>query len=101
MSIKKVIGSFAAYNLSANQQFVKWLSNHSEVQLPYRVLKTLNHIWAIEEIWCADLFKNQDFVDRYGVENLEPQEVFEELFTRSEIITKKVSELTEEELSDV
>lgn len=57
MSIKKLISSYAAYNLSANQQFVKWLNNQSEEQLQKDVqssfngiLQTLNHIWAIEEM---------------------------------------------------
>lgn len=107
MSIKKLISSNAAYNLSANQQFVKWLSNQSEEQLQKDVpssfngvLQTLNHIWAIEEMWCADLFKNTDAINRYGVKDLKPKEVFEGLLNRSSIIADKVSQLTEEELSE-
>lgn len=107
MSIKKLISSNAAYNLSANQQFVKWLSNQSEEQLQKDVpssfngvLQTLNHIWAIEEMWCADLFKNTDAVNRYGVQDLKPKEVFEGLLNRSSIIADKVGQLTEKELSE-
>jgi uncharacterized damage-inducible protein DinB len=57
MSIKKIISSYAAYSLSANQQFVKWLNNQSEAQLQKdvpssfnSVLQTLNHIWAIKQV---------------------------------------------------
>jgi len=107
MSIKKLISSYAAYNLSANQQFVKWLNNQSEEQLQKDVqssfngiLQTLIHIWAIEEMWCTDLFKNTDAVNRYGIKDLKPKEVFEGLLNRSSIIAEKVNQLTEEELSE-
>ncbi|MBK7440435.1 MAG: DinB family protein [Bacteroidetes bacterium] len=107
MSIKKLISSYAAYNLSANQQFVKWLNNQSEEQLQKDVqssfngiLQTLNHIWAIEEMWCTNLFKNTDAVNRYDIKDLKPKEVFEGLLNRSSIIAEKVNQLTEEELSE-
>ncbi len=107
MSIKELIISYSAFNLSANQQFVKWLSNQSEEQLQKDVpssfngvLQTLNHIWAIEEMWCADLFKNEDAVNRYGVQNLQPKEVFDGLLNRSTIIAGKVSQLSDEELAE-
>ncbi len=107
MSIKKLISSYAAYNLSANQQFVNWLSKQSEEQLQKDVpssfngvLQTLNHIWAIEEMWCADLFKNTDAVNRYGLQDLNPKEVFEGLTNRSSIIAEQVSQLTDKELSE-
>jgi uncharacterized damage-inducible protein DinB len=106
MSIKELMSSYSAYNLNANQQFVKWLSNQPEEQLQKDVpssfngaLQTLNHIWAIEEMWCADLFKNEDAVNRYGVQNLQAKEVFDGLLNRSAIIAEKVSQLTDEELS--
>jgi uncharacterized damage-inducible protein DinB len=105
--MKKLMTSYAAHNLNANQQFVKWLSKQSEEQLQQDVpssfngvLKTLNHIWAIEEMWCADLFKNTDAVNRYGVQNLNTKEVFEGLLNRSAIIAEKVSQLTNEALSE-
>ncbi|MBK7443263.1 MAG: DinB family protein [Bacteroidetes bacterium] len=101
------MSSYAAYNLSANQQFVKWLNNQSEEQLQKDVqssfngiLQTLNHIWAIEEMWCTNLFKNTDAVNRYGIKDLKPKEVFEGLLNRSSIIAEKVNQLTEEELSE-
>ncbi|WP_430402833.1 DinB family protein [Fluviicola sp.] len=107
MSIKKLMTSYAAYNLSANQQFVNWLQGQLEESLQKEVhssfkgiLQTLNHIWAIEEMWCADLFKNDDAVNRYGVEDLKPQEVFDGLLKRSAIISENVSQLTDEALAE-
>lgn len=104
MSIKKLMTSYAAYNLKANQQFVDWLNNQLETPLQQDVpssfngvLKTLNHIWAIDEMWCAYLFKNDDAVNRYGVENLQPKEVFKGLLKRSAIIAEKVGQLTDEQ----
>ncbi len=107
MTIKKLISNYAAYNLSANQQFVNWLINQPEELLQKNVpssfngvLQTINHIWAIEEMWCFDLFKNADAVNRYGIQDLKPKEVFEGLLGRSSMIAEKVSQLTEEELSE-
>lgn len=106
MSIKKLMTSYAAYNLSANKQFVTWLSKQVEEELQKNIpssfngiLQSLNHIWAIEEMWCADLFKTKDAVNRYGVESLNSKEIFDGLLKRSEIIAEKVSQLSEEELS--
>lgn len=107
MSLKKLMTSYAAYNLNANQQFANWLSKQSEKQLHQDVpssfngvLKTLNHIWAIEEMWCADLFKNDDMVNRYGVQDLQPKEVFDGLLKISAIIAEKVAQLTDEKLAE-
>ncbi|PWK17317.1 putative damage-inducible protein DinB [Arcicella aurantiaca] len=107
MSVKKIITSYATYNLSANKQFVNWLSKQSEEQLLQEVpssfkgiLQTLNHIWAIEEMWCADLFKNDDAVNRYGVQDLNSKEVFEGLLNRSSIIAEKVNLLTDNTLAE-
>ena len=107
MRVKELIISYSAYNLSANQQLVTWLGTQPEEQLQKEVaasfkgvLQTLNHIWAIEEMWCATLFKNQDAVNRYGVQELNPREVFDGLLHRSAAITEKVSQLSEEALSE-
>ena len=107
MSIKNVISSYAAYNLNANQQFVNWLRDQSGEQLHKDVsssfngvIETLNHFWAIEEMWCADLFKNEDAVNRYGIQNIQPIEVFDGLLKRSSIIVEKISELSEQKLSE-
>lgn len=108
MSTKQLITGYAAYNLNANQQFVTWLQKQSNDQLLKEVpssfkgiLQTLNHIWAIEEMWCADLFKNKDAVNRYGMEDLNPQEVFDGLLKRSSVIAEKTGLLTEEQLNEI
>lgn len=105
MSVKKLITSYSAFNLSANQQFVNWLKSKPEEQFQKEVsssfngvLKTLNHIWAIEKMWCTDLFKNEDAVNRYGMQDLKPQEVFDGLLHRSAIIAEKVSLLSDQAL---
>lgn len=106
MSVKKLISSYAAFNLNANQQFINWLKKQPEQLLQNEVpssfkgiLQTLNHIWAIEEVWCADLFKNTDFVNRYGVPVTSAQEVFDGLLNRSTNISAFVNQLSEEELN--
>jgi uncharacterized damage-inducible protein DinB len=108
MSTKQLISGYADYNLNANQQFVTWLQKQSDEQLLKEkkssfksILQTLNHIWAIEEMWCADLFKNNDAVNRYGVADLNPQEVFDGLLNRSAVIAEKAGQLTEEQLNEI
>lgn len=105
MSIQKLMMSYANFNLDANKQIVNWLKSQSEAKLLQEIpssfngiLQTLNHIWAIEEIWCKDLFKNEDFVYRYGAENLESGEIFNGLISRSTFIAEKVSQLSEQDL---
>jgi len=105
MNLKKMITDYSAYNLSANRQLVNWLSNQPEAELQKEVpssfkgvLPTLNHIWAIEEMWCAHLFKNQDAVNRYGMRDLNSQEVCEGLLHRSAVIAEKVNQLSDEAL---
>ena len=107
MSVKNLISSYAAFNQNANQQFVNWLKEQNEDQLQKDVpssfngvLQTLNHIWAIEEMWCADLFKNEDAVNRYGVQKLKANEVFDGLLHRSATIAEKVNQLSDEALSE-
>ena len=99
--------SYTAYNLNANQQLVNWLSKQPEEQLQQTVpssfngvLSTLNHIWAIEEMWCAGLFKNTDVVNRYGVQDLNAKEVFDGLLNRSAMIAEKVSHLTDDAFTE-
>ena len=106
MGIKKLISSYAAFNENANQQIVNWLKNQKEEQLKRDipssfndVLQTLNHIWAIEEVWSNDLFKSSDFVNRYSAQDLKPQEIFEGLLNRSIKISAFVSQLSEEDLN--
>lgn len=106
MSVKNLISSYAAFNLNANQQFLNWLKNQKEEQLQKEVpssfngiLQTLNHIWAIEEVWSADLFKNNDFVNRYGVPVTSSNEVFDGLLNRSTKISEFVNQLSEEDLN--
>lgn len=108
MSAKQLISGYAAYNLNANQQFVTWLQKQLNDQLLKEVpssfkgiLQTLNHIWAIEEMWCANLFKNEDAVNRYGVVDVNAQEVFDGLLKRSSVIAEKVAQLTDEQLNEV
>jgi uncharacterized damage-inducible protein DinB len=106
--MKQLMTNYAAYNLNANQQFVNWLKKQSNEQLLKEmpssfkgIIQTLNHVWAIEEMWCADLFKNKDAVNRYGAQDLKPQQIFDGLLKRSSVIAEKVSQLTEEQLKEV
>lgn len=95
------------YNLWANQQFINWLSQKPEAQLHTKVassfsgiLKTLNHIWAIEEYWFSIITKTPDFVNRYFVEELIPDEIFKGLSNRSQALVSAVENMSEEQINE-
>lgn len=105
MSLQKLISNYADYNLSANQQFINWLSQKSEEKLSQEspssfssILKTLNHIWGMEEYWYSIITGNSDFVNRYGIEELNKEEIFEGLLKISINLAKAIKEFSENEL---
>lgn len=106
MNLKELATQHAAFNLWANEQFVTWLSKKSEEQLHKEVpssyssiLKTLNHIWGMEEYWYSVIFQNPDFIHRYGVEDLHVNEIFQGLLRRSKAWTDDTL-FSEKELSE-
>lgn len=105
MNLQNLVTNYADYNLSTNQQFVNWLSQKSDEQLNKEapssfssILKTLNHIWGMEEYWYSIICQESDFINRYGVEDLKTDEVFQGLINRSKMLANKIKLLTEDEL---
>ncbi len=105
MSVQKLASNYAAYNLWANRQFVKWLSAkpgellHKELPSSFSsIIKTLNHIWATEEYWYSVIAETPDFEKRYDAENLVTDEVFKGLLNRSELLKKHIDSLSDAEL---
>lgn len=97
--------NYADYNLWANKQLVSWLSQKTDEQLNHEVpssfsslLKTLNHIWAIEEYWYSLITRTTEFENRYGVQDLKKEEVFQGLVNRSGMLAETVKSFTESEL---
>ncbi|HTN45456.1 MAG TPA: DinB family protein [Flavipsychrobacter sp.] len=107
MNLKQLATHHASFNLWANEQFVTWLSKKSEEQLRKEVpssfssiLKTLNHIWGMEEYWHAVIFQKPDFIHRNGVENLHADDVFQGLLRCSKAWTDDASLFSDNGLSD-
>jgi len=107
MNLQTSITNLANYNLWVNQQYVNWLSAKTEEQLNHEVpssfsslLKTLNHIWAIEAYWFSLITQQADVEDRYGVEDLKAAEVFEGLINRSTQLADAIKSLTEADLQE-
>lgn len=105
MSLQKLIANYADYNVWANQQSVNWLSTkpiellNQEVPSSYStILKTLNHIWAVEEYWFAIITQKTDFENRYFVENLDKDEIFKGLISRSTLLADEIKLFSEVEL---
>jgi len=107
MNIQTLITNYADYSLWANQQYVNWLSAQPLEQLNQEVpssfssiLKTLNHIWAIEEYWYSVIAQKPGFENRYGIEDLNADEVFKGLINRSTALANKIKSFTEAQLTE-
>lgn len=107
MNLQNLITNYADYNLWANQQVIDWLSKKPVEQLNQEVpssyssiLKTLNHIWAIEEYWYAIITKKAEFENRYGATDLKADEIFEGLINRSTLLAQDIKLFTVTELAE-
>ncbi|MBE7177025.1 MAG: DinB family protein [Mucilaginibacter polytrichastri] len=107
MNTKQLMTTLTAYNARANEQLVNWLSDkplealNQEIASSFNsLLKTLNHIWAIDEFWFATLTQQFPFANRYGLEELDRDEVFSGLLMRSKALAEAVQNMTEEQLSE-
>lgn len=105
MDLQNLVTNYAGYNLSVNQQFVDWLSNKTTEQLNQEspssfssILKTLNHIWGMEEYWYSIICQQTDFINRYGIEDLNADEVFQGLINRSQVLANEIKSFSRNDL---
>lgn len=106
MTLASLISNYADYNAWANQTLVAWLSaKPAEVlSAPTQssfpsLVKTLNHILAVEEFWLSVIEEAPTASSRYGMTEFDPKEVMESLLAHSERFSAYVKGLSEEELS--
>lgn len=99
--------NYASYNVWANQQHINWLSTKTDEQLHHEIpssyssiIKTLNHIWGVEEYWFSIIAKTPEFTQRFGIQELHADEVFKGLLKRSELLLSKIQSLSEEDLNE-
>ncbi len=105
MSIHTLSSDFANYNQWANQTLIAFLGTKptelmgKEIPSSYAsILKTLNHIWSVEAYWYAQIAEVNEFEQRWEVQNLVAEEIFEGLLNRSRILAEKIASYTEAEL---
>lgn len=105
MSLQKLMTNYADYNLWANQQFISWLSAKSieelntEVPSSYSsILKSLHHIWAVEEYWYSIIFQKDDFINLYTSQELIKDDIFEGLIQRSKTLADEIRLLSDNQL---
>lgn len=105
MSLQKLMTNYADYNLWANQQFITWLSAKSieelntEVPSSYSsILKSLHHIWAVEEYWYSIIFQKDDFINLYTSQELIKDDICEGLIQRSKTLVDEIRLLSENQL---
>ncbi len=101
------MNDYADYNLWANQQLISWLSGKPSEELCREVpssfpgiLKTLNHIWAIEEYWFSILTGATAFENRYAVTDLKADEIFQGLLNRCRLLAEVITSFTGQQLSE-
>jgi uncharacterized damage-inducible protein DinB len=107
MNLSRLMVNYADYNVWANQQFVQWLTPKSAEELNHEVpssfssvLKTLNHIWAIEAYWYSIITGQADVENRYGATDLQAAAVFEGLVNRSIRLAEAIQAFSESELTE-
>jgi uncharacterized damage-inducible protein DinB len=107
MNLKEQLSSYAHYNAWANQKLLTWLSDQSidllgkEHPSSYSsILKTLNHIWGTEAYWFGNITEDNTMESRYGVQELDKQEIFDGLIKRSKLIAEKITTYSEHDLCE-
>jgi uncharacterized damage-inducible protein DinB len=102
MNLQKLMSNYAAYNLWANQTLVNWLKTKPvellDKEIPSSfpsVLKTLNHIWAVEEFWHAVVTVNKPTSSRYMAQNMDTDEILNGLPQQSQTLADYVKTLSE------
>lgn len=105
MNLQHLMTNYTAYNAWANETMVNWLKTkpqevfESEVPSSFSsILKTLNHIWAVEEFWHSVLEQEPLKSGRYGDTNLQVDAVTEGILAESQSLLNYVSSLSEAEL---
>jgi len=105
MHLQKLMTNYAAYNLWANETLVAWLKSKPKELLEKEVpssfpgiVKTLNHIWAVEEFWYSVVTENKPTGSRYKAEHLDTDEVLDGVLPQSRSLADYVNTLSEEDL---
>jgi uncharacterized damage-inducible protein DinB len=105
MSLQKLMTNYADYNMWANQTLIEWLKSkpadvfHKEVRSSFPgILKTLNHILAVEEFWQAVVSETAMNNSRYNAESFDTDEIINGIAAQSKSLADYVSTLSEKDL---
>lgn len=104
-----MLSNYAAYNHWANETLVNWLSTKpvellsNEVPSSYSsILKTLNHIWAVEEFWQQVLSEAAPTPgNRYMATEFDANEILPGLVARSRSLRDMIQSLPAEAYDEV
>lgn len=106
MSLQKLMGNLAGYNLWANTAIAEWLKLkpiaflHQEVPSSYPcIAKTIQHILETEKFWLTVLQKTPEQLPvRWQKVDCEKEEIVNELVMQSQNFSAYVNTLSEEQL---
>ena len=97
--------NYTAFNFWANKRLVNWLKVQSEHLLQQEfpssypsILKTLNHIWGVEEFWFSIITETVDYKNRFDAADFISSEIFDGLLARSHILSETVKVYSDEEI---
>ena len=99
------MNNYAGFNLWANQRLVNWLSTKPDdllyKELPSSfssIIKTLNHIWGVEEYWYSIITETSEYENRFGTEDFVAVQIFEGLLRKSRHLKDTVASYSEQDL---
>jgi len=105
MSLKKLITNCADYNVWANKTLIEWLRLKPAEVLDKEVassfpgiLKTFNHIWAVQEFWQSVIDETELSTNRYNAEEIDTEEVLRGIISQSKAMADYIQSLSEEDL---
>lgn len=108
MSLQHLMIDYARYNAWANETLMNWLNAKPEEVLTQEVpssfpsiIKTFNHILAVQEFWLAVIAESPQTSQRYIAQTFDIDEIKTTLHAQSLVMAEYIAGLSEDALMAV
>jgi uncharacterized damage-inducible protein DinB len=105
MSLQHLMIDYARYNAWANETLINWLNAKPEEVLTQEVpssfssiIKTFNHILAVQEFWLAVIQEEPQVAPRYIAQTFDIDEIKTTLLAQSKAMAEYIAALSEDTL---
>lgn len=105
MSLKHLMINYARYNAWANETLINWLNTKPEERLTEEVpssfpsiIKTFNHILAVQEFWMAVISETPQESQRYMAQTFDNEEIKSSLIAQSKVMADYIAGLSDDAL---